>query len=50
MGKAVPKSIKSRVEILLEEYPEKFGWDEFKPVPGEKIRDLNEFKEIMGII
>lgn len=27
LGKAVPKSIKSRVEILLEEFPEKFGTD-----------------------
>lgn len=27
MGKAVPKSIKSRVEILLERFPEKFGKD-----------------------
>jgi len=27
LGKAVSKSIKSRVEILLEEYPEKFGID-----------------------
>lgn len=27
MGKAVPKSIKSRVEVILEEFPEKFGTD-----------------------
>ena len=27
MGKAVPKSIKSRVEILLEEFPKLFGTD-----------------------
>ncbi len=27
MGKAVPRSIKSRVETLLEQFPEKFGSD-----------------------
>ncbi|MCD6247020.1 MAG: radical SAM protein [Candidatus Diapherotrites archaeon] len=27
------------------EYPEKFGWSEFKPVPGPKVRDP---KEILG--
>ena len=27
MGKAVPKSIKSRVETLLEKFPAKFGTD-----------------------
>jgi ribosomal protein S17E len=25
LGKAVPKSIKSRVEILLEKFPDRFG-------------------------
>jgi len=27
LGKAVPKSIKSRVEILLNRFPDKFGTD-----------------------
>ena len=27
MGKAVPKSIKSRVEALLEKFPDRFGTD-----------------------
>ena len=27
MGKAVPKSIKSRVESLLEKFPDRFGTD-----------------------
>ena len=39
LGKAVPKSIKSRVEILLEEFPEKFGTDFTKN--KQALKDLN---------
>ena len=49
MGKAVPKSIKSRVEILLEKFPEKFGkdFDKNKQVLNELDISLGKFDRNM---
>ena len=49
LGKAVPKSIKSRVEILLEKFPEKFGkdFDKNKQVLNELDLSLRRFDRNM---
>lgn len=49
MGKAVPKSIKSRVEILLEKFPEKFttDFDKNKQVLNDLDLDLRRFDRNM---
>jgi len=49
VGKAVPKSIKSRVEILLEKFPEKFGkdFDKNKQVLNELDISLGKFDRNM---
>jgi len=49
LGKAVPKSIKSRVEILLEKFPNKFGTDfeKNKQVLGELSLPLGRFDRNM---
>ena len=49
MGKAVPKSIKSRVEILLEKFPEKFttDFDKNKQVLNDLDLSLRRFDRNM---
>ncbi len=49
LGKAVPKSIKSRVEELLEFYPDKFGtsFDQNKVLLNELGLSLSRFDRNM---
>jgi small subunit ribosomal protein S17e len=49
LGKAVPKSIKSRVEELLEFYPDKFGtdFDKNKELLNELGLSLSRFDRNM---
>ena len=49
LGKAVPKSIKSRVEILLERFPDKFSTDfeKNKAVLNELDLSLSRFDRNM---
>jgi len=49
LGKAVPKSIKSRVEVILEEFPGKFGtdFDQNKTLLNELGLSLGRFDRNM---